>query len=90
MSSVVPPSIETHPQDKTIGEGNIVTLSVQARGTNLHYQWWKDGVNLNDEIGDELTVTISAPQDSGDYWCVVSNEGGSVTSDPARLTIGKT
>ena len=90
MCPVVPPIIETHPQSQAIGEGKSVTLSVQARGTNLHYQWQKDGANLPDEIGDQLTVTISAPEDSGNYCCVVSNEGGSVTSDPARLTFGET
>ena len=90
LCPVVPPIIETHPQDKTIGEGKSVTLSVQARGTNLHYQWQKDGANLPDEISDQFTVTTASPEDSGDYWCVVSNEGGSIASNHAHVTIGKT
>ena len=56
--------------------------------------WMKDGKAINDDnepncIGaasHTLCITSMRTNDEGSYYCVVSNEAGSVQSNSARLT----
>ncbi len=73
-----------------------VSLTVQAQGTNLTYQWTKDGAPLRDEDDgyqgvstSSLTIRHTSLEQSGDYQCVVENEGGSVTSSTCKVTVGE-
>lgn len=65
--------------------GNVVNFTVTATGSDLHYQWKKNGVNIGFDQANH-TFTAAGPGDSGTYSVVVSNEGGS-DSDSAELTI---
>ncbi|MCK4661001.1 MAG: immunoglobulin domain-containing protein [Phycisphaerae bacterium] len=57
------------------------------------YQWRKNGENLEDgpnisgTTTDTLEIDPVALDDAGEYDVVVANECGSVTSDPATLTV---
>jgi hypothetical protein len=59
----------------------------------LGYQWFKDGVNLNDggNISGAQTPTLDLTNavgaDSGGYFVVITNASGSVTSVVATLTV---
>ena len=73
-----------------------VSLTVQAQGTRLTYQWTKDGAPLRDEDDgyqgvstSSLTMRQASLEQSGDYQCVVENEGGSVTSSTCKVTVGE-
>lgn len=75
------------PMDQTICESSTTTLSINATGTNLRYQWM-----LNDEDiegANEARYALSPAQagDAGQYTVRVSNVCGSVVSEAATVVI---
>jgi hypothetical protein len=70
-------------------EGNVLTLTVTtSAGTNLSYQWKLNGSNVLVGTGantDSYQFTLSSLL-TGNYTCVVSNNGGSATS--SNIAIG--
>jgi len=90
----VAPSIATQPLSHTVTEGDTVTFTVEATGTEpLSYKWMKNGIELTDSENisgaNTNTLTINNVQlsDAGSYTVVVTNEVGSVTSEAAVLTV---
>ena len=90
--------IVTHPQglQHSIVDGSDVTFTVIATGTQLSYQWQKNGINIfntaNTYSGTTtatLTILSVTAVDSGQYRVSVSNSAGSVISNQASLTFGK-
>jgi hypothetical protein len=82
------------PADKLVPVPQTVTFAVQVDGSGTFaYRWRRNGqslVNSNRIAGattDTLTIEPSWMSDSGSYDVVVTNDCGSVTSDPATLTI---
>jgi hypothetical protein len=53
----------------------------------LSYQWRKNGEDILDAIDPVYTIDAVVPDDAGIYDVVVSTDCGSVTSDPATLTV---
>jgi Concanavalin A-like lectin/glucanases superfamily/Immunoglobulin domain/Cohesin domain len=85
-----PPSIHTQPESTLVSLGASASFSVVAFGTApLSYQWHFNGTDLPDQTGPTLTVENVQVSDEGDYTVTVSNDLGSVTSDPATLTVEK-
>ncbi|MBR5977680.1 MAG: immunoglobulin domain-containing protein, partial [Verrucomicrobia bacterium] len=41
------PTISTQPKSQTVTEGNDVTFTVTANGSELSYQWYMDGSPIN-------------------------------------------
>ena len=73
-----------------------VSLTVQAQGRGLTYQWTKDGAPLRDKDDgyqgvstSSVTMRQASLEQSGGYQCVVENEGGSVTSGTCKVTVGE-
>lgn len=82
------PTIDVHPVSVTTCEGTIATFTVQASGwAPLEYQWRKDGVDIPGAIDASYTIDPVLAGDAGVYDVVVTNACGTVTSDPATLTI---
>jgi pectate lyase len=82
-----PPSIVTQPAAQSVQVGGIANFSVQAAGSNLTYQWLKNGSPIAGATGASLAIPSVQVADRGDYSVVVSNGGGSVPSNPAALTV---
>ncbi len=82
------PVITQQPQSADVCEGSSVTFSVSATGTNLTYQWRKDGEDIPGATSSSYTISSVSSSDVGNYDCVVSNDCGSVTSNTATLSIG--
>ena len=88
VQQVQPPAITVHPVSQTVCAGSSVTFTVSATGTApLSYQWRKNGVNISGATSASYTITSAATGDAGSYTCVVSNSGGSATSNAATLTV---
>ena len=51
------------------------------------YQWYRNGEPIADEEGQRLSFTVTSSEDAGTYHVVVTNELGSVTSEPFELTV---
>jgi len=88
VQMITPPSITTQPASQNANAGGTVTFNVVATGTGpLTYQWNKDGSDIASATSATLTLTGVQPSDAGSYLVRVSNGGGTVTSDPATLTV---
>ena len=82
------PIIGTHPQSQTVCPGMATSLSVVVTsGTNLTYQWKKDGVNIGIN-SPAYSIAAFAPADAGSYVCEITNNCGTVVSNAAVLSIG--
>lgn len=86
------PTITTQPAPQTVTAGQTATFSVTATGTApLSYQWQKNGANVSGAIGASYTTPATASSDNGSTFdVVVTNTAGSITSQPAMLTVNST
>lgn len=84
------PTITSHPVGGTIAIGQVLTVSVVAKGHGppLSYQWRKDGVNIAGATSSSYSYTTTATSDSGNYDVVVSNPFGNTTSNVAVWYVG--
>jgi sugar lactone lactonase YvrE len=72
----------------TVLVGQSVTFSVTVDGTApFSYQWYKDGTSLAGATGATCSIGSVQATDAGNYYAVVSNSAGSVTSDDATLIV---
>src|SRR5262249_8722729 len=84
----VAPSINTQPASTSVVVGNAVQLNVVASGTSpLNYQWRKDGNPISGATSPTLAINRASTSDAGTYTVTLTNTAGSVTSDPAVLTV---
>ncbi len=90
----IPPSITVQPQSQTTDFESDVAFTVSATGTEpLSYQWFKKGASMADydNVAGSQTPTLYlvgvGQQNALNYWVVVSNAAGSVTSSVATLTV---
>jgi len=88
------PLISLHPESRTAFVGQTVELKCIVYGTEPVFQWYRDGSQigggqstLSNSWTATLTLTDVQLTDSGNYWVVVSNTAGVVTSDVARVTV---
>jgi hypothetical protein len=81
------PTIQVQPKDVTIDDNEIFTLTIAATGTlPLLYQWKKNDIDI---LGANSAIysKVSVMSDLGSYTCVVTNAGGSITSDAAAVVV---
>ena len=91
------PVITTHPNDAgpiTVAEGSDVTLICRATSDDktLNYRWMRVSGSLpknakRSNNGRRLTIHNITVSDSGQYYCNVSNNEGSVSSMKVQVTI---
>jgi hypothetical protein len=76
------PIITGQPLSVAISAGSLATLSVQAAGDGLTYQWFE---------GDVAIASATSPSyrtdRAGTYRAVIRSAGGTVTSDAATVSI---
>jgi hypothetical protein len=63
------------------------TIDIDAYGAGMTYQWRKDGTPIPGATQRTFVKNNAASADAGSYDVVVSNAGGSVTSDAVVVTI---
>jgi hypothetical protein len=79
--------IQTQPQAKSIEEGKLVDFSVTAAGTDLTYQWIRNGSNIIGETKSTFSILKVMKADEGNYSCKVTGACGNETSQEAALTV---
>jgi len=91
--AVAAPVITGQPADVQIPQPNVtVQFTVVATGEGLTYQWeYKDAggawTTWTDKTKSLLSFNAIASRNGRQVRCVVTNEGGTVTSEAATLTI---
>ncbi|MCL5098540.1 MAG: immunoglobulin domain-containing protein [Candidatus Omnitrophica bacterium] len=67
--------------------GQDVTLSVQAAGGQLQYQWQKNGQAIAGATNKSLSIAQAQAADAGTYTVIVSNTAGTITSSAITLQV---
>lgn len=86
-------AISSEPQSQTICQSSATNLSVIANGTNLTYQWRKNGVNLTDggtisgATTANLNISSTVLADAGYYDVLIRKTGVIVTSQAAIISV---
>lgn len=84
---IVAPAITANPPATTTVEQNRpFSLSVEATGAPLNYQWYKDDVEIPGATFATFSVAAAQVSDSGAYYAVVYNSLGRQTSTVAQVT----
>ena len=84
---VPPPNITQQPASRAAVPGGSAQFDVSATGMNLAYQWQFNQSNISGATATSLINSNVSSADFGDYQAIVSNDGGSVTSSIAQLTL---
>jgi len=82
------PHITVQPVSQTVTAGQSTSFSVSAMGSGVTYQWQKNGGAITGATNSSYSTPLTTVSDSGSEFTVtVSNNFGSVTSNPALLTV---
>ncbi len=90
------PVITRQPQNVTVNAGSKAIFEVQATGAGLNYQWYYkaptgDWTEVDAAYGKnptyELTTDPDMHQNGYSYHCVITNTGGTVTTNTVILTV---
>ena len=80
---IQPPVIITNPIPALVNLDANHTLSVEANGTGLSYQWKRNEIDIAGANNATYTISGFSLQHEGTYKCVVSNSEANATSQAA-------
>jgi len=82
-------AITTQPANQSVTAGQTANFSVAASGSGtLTYQWKKGGTAIGGATASSYTTPAATSSESGtQFTVVVTDSTGSVTSNPATLTV---
>jgi len=73
--------------DTTICEGESLFLQVEAAGTNLTFQWQRNGINMVGQTGPTLNIINLTAEHAGDFRVIAIGDCCNDTSNVVRLYI---
>ena len=68
------------PSSVTVPAGGSLTLTFEASGPDLQYQWYKDNAPLSGRTEATFTIQSVSEGDAGQYSCYVQNPYGGALS----------
>jgi len=84
------PEIIQQPFNKIVREGRKATLTVKTIGTDVQYQWYRDGKKLPKATSSRLTIEASPRFQKSRYWVVAKNHNGQISSKKVRIRVALT
>ena len=97
---IASPVISIQAKSKTFKnkEGNVLALWIVATGVGpIHYKWQKydpfskswipPSSRAENITSPNLMFSVITEEDQGLYYCIASNDDGSVASDPANIIV---
>ena len=82
----LPPSIQSQSLSTSLCREDNLLLDINAVGTDIHYQWYKDSLIYNDTL-PTLQLTNVDTSDSGTYYCILTGLCGADTSQNIVITV---
>ncbi len=91
VSTPEPPVLVRQPTDQAVVAGDALVLRVLPRGSSpFAFQWTRGGNVLAGETNALLALSDVQAANAGIYRCLITNVAGSLTSNPAELTVDTT
>ncbi|MFH0893785.1 MAG: immunoglobulin domain-containing protein, partial [Bacteroidota bacterium] len=85
---MVLPYITAQTTSQAVCTGLPVPLSVTAYGTaTLLYQWYFNGSAIPGATNNSYTIGSAGVSNEGNYYCIVKNDGGSITSSTIIISL---
>ena len=86
------PEISEHPSAQHVELTECAKMTCSATGYDVNYQWTIGSGSFPSKVTGINTNTLVIPDvrssdNNTTYSCTISNDGGSITSNPAKLTI---
>ena len=79
------------PSPQSVDLTQTAAFTCSATGYNVKHQWEIGSGSFPSKVTGINTNTLVIPDvrssDDNTYTCTISNDGGYVTSDPAKLTV---
>lgn len=86
---VIDPYLKSDPSNVSVDLNGTAKLTVQVIGTDLQYAWFQNGTRLALANTPTLTLNPVSADNEGDYFAVVTNAFGSVTSKVAVVKVNQ-
>ncbi|MDA7657640.1 immunoglobulin domain-containing protein [Verrucomicrobia bacterium] len=77
----------SQPTGIVIAPGDRLEILVEATGGGIGFRWFKDGALLDGETGPQLIVDSATSETTGEYFAVLTNSRGAITSDPISVSL---
>ena len=85
------PEFSEQPSAQRVELTQCAAMTCSATCQNVKYQWTIGSGSFPSKVTGINTNTLVIPDvrssDDNSYTCTISNDGGSVTSNPAKLTV---
>jgi hypothetical protein len=83
-----PAAVTAQPQNQVVAVLQSATFKITASGSEVTYQWQKNGVNIAGATAASYTTPATTLADSkATFQVMVTNKIGSATSNPATLLV---
>lgn len=82
-----PPVITINPVSQSVNANSSVTLSGDASGTSVTFQWQKGGVDIGGATNKTFRIASVQVADAGAYHLKAVNPGGTATSTDATISV---
>ncbi len=86
------PEITQGPQSIAVCAGTAASFSAAAEGTELSYQWRRNGVPIPGATSGSYTIPVTAAADAGEYTVAIATAlcpGAPAISAPATLAVNR-
>ena len=88
LNVLIPPVIVTQPASINTNPNTTVFFTTSATGSDpVTYNWYKSNNLISSSVNNLLYVFNTQSADLGNYYCVISNLVGSVTTNTVQLTL---
>jgi cytochrome c peroxidase len=82
-----PPSLLSGPASVTLAEGGSLHFVVAVSGTGPFSYEWRRGTTVVGTNSAELQIMPVSLADAGNYTCTITNAQGSISTQPAMVTV---
>ncbi len=88
LNVIAPPGITTQPASQSVVVGNAANFNVGNTGSApFNYRWYKGTKVISGATNFIFSIPNSTANDAGNYFVIITNFAGNVTSTVATLTV---